>query len=236
MFTAGANYLTMKLVLLGAPGAGKGTQAKSLSKELKLAHISTGDLLRVAIKENTPLGQEAKKYVESGELVPDHLVTKMVIERLSREDVSEGFILDGFPRNRQQAVELDDFLSTKSTCNYFAFYLDASEKTLIKRLSGRRICGMCQAVYHLVNFPPKEDMVCDHCQSELYQRPDDKEETIKNRLAVYNRQTAPVVEYYSKQNRLIHLKADAEASLVLDEMLKILATPFTLLKEQKKKV
>lgn len=223
----------MKLILLGAPGAGKGTQAKSLSRELNLAHISTGDLLRVAIKENTPLGQEAKKYVESGALVPDHLVTKMVIERLAGEDVAEGFILDGFPRNRQQAVELDNFLSRKNSGNYFALYLDASEKMLIKRLSGRRICRKCQAVYHLVNFPPKQDMRCDYCQGELYQRPDDKEETIKNRLEVYNQQTAPVVEYYSKRQRLIHFKADEDAAVVLEEMLKILAKPISALKEQK---
>lgn len=224
----------MKLVLLGAPGAGKGTQAKSLSKELHLEHISTGDILRTAIKENTPLGQEAKKFVESGELVADSLVTKMVIKRLSSSDVQDGFILDGFPRNRQQAADLDTFLSTKNTCNYFVLYLDASEKTLIMRLSGRRICRKCQAVYHLVNFPPKKDMVCDYCQGELYQRADDKEQTIKNRLAVYQKQTRPVIEYYFKQKRLIHIKADDEAGKVLKEMLAILAKPFTAGQEARK--
>lgn len=217
----------MKLVLLGAPGAGKGTQAKGLSKELKLAHISTGDILRIAIKENTLLGQKAKRYVETGELVPDSLVTQMVIERLSRDDVKDGFILDGFPRNRQQASDLDKFLGSRNTCNYFVLYLDASEKTLITRLSGRRICRSCQAVYHLVNFPPAQDMVCDHCQGELYQRSDDKEETIKNRLEVYEQQTAPVVEYYFKQKRLIHIKSDDEAPIVLQQMLEILAKPFS---------
>ncbi|HAH21238.1 MAG: adenylate kinase [Omnitrophica WOR_2 bacterium GWF2_43_52] len=217
----------MKLVLLGAPGAGKGTQAKGLSKELKLAHISTGDILRIAIKENTPLGQKAKRYVETGELVPDSLVTQMVIERLSSDDVKDGFILDGFPRNRQQASDLDNFLSGRNTCNYFVLYLDASEKTLIKRLSGRRICRKCQAVYHLINFPPLKEMTCDHCQGELYQRSDDKEETIKNRLEVYQRQTAPVVEYYFKQKRLIHIKSDDDAPLVLRQMLEVLAKPFS---------
>lgn len=221
----------MKLVLLGAPGAGKGTQAKSLGKALKLQHISTGDILRQAIKENSELGQKAKKYVESGALVPDSLVTEMAIERLSCDDVKDGFILDGFPRNRRQAEDLDDFLKNRDTCDYIAVYLDASEKTIIQRLGGRRICRKCQAVFHLVNLPPQKDMVCDHCQGELYQRQDDKEETIKNRLEVYQQQTAPVVDYYAKQKKLLHIKADEEAPIVLQEMLKLLARPFTTLKK-----
>lgn len=212
----------IRLILLGPPGAGKGTQAKSLSKELGLAHISTGDILRQAINEGTILGQEAKKYVESGELVPDSLVTKMVLQRITYDDVKGGFILDGFPRNRQQAIDLDRFLSTNNSSDYLVLYLDASEKILIQRLSGRRICRKCQAVYHLVNMPPQKDMACDLCQAKLYQRPDDREATIKNRLEVYTKQTSPVVDYYSKKKRLIHIKADEEAGIVLQEMLKIL--------------
>lgn len=204
---------------MGAPGAGKGTQAKVLSEALELKHISTGDILRRAIKQRTSLGQEVEKYIERGELVPDYLITEMVIERLSRDDLKDGFILDGFPRNKQQAMDLDASLSSKDASWYVVIYLDASEKTLIQRLSGRRLCKRCQAVFHLVNMPPKKDMLCDYCQTKLYQRPDDKEETIKNRLLVYQEQTAPVIEYYSKQNRLIHIDANREVKPVLKEML-----------------
>lgn len=212
----------MMVILMGAPGVGKGTQAKVLSQKLKLRHISTGESLRQAIKENTSLGSKARQYVESGRLVPDHLITKMVIERLSRNDVKVGFILDGFPRNIQQAKDLDNFLSAKITCAYVVIYLDASEKTLIQRLTGRRLCNKCQAVFHLVNMPPKKDMRCDFCGAELYQRPDDREETIKNRLQVYQEQTAPVIKYYAKQNRLLHIDANRGLEPVLKEMLRLL--------------
>ena len=212
----------IQLVLMGAPGAGKGTQAKVLSKKLKLKHISTGDILRQAIKENTPLGKKAKQYVESGRLVPDQLVTRMVIGRLSGNDVKDGFILDGFPRNKQQAIALDNFSSGGNSCAYAVVYLDANEKTLIQRLSGRRLCKKCQAVFHLVNMPPKKDMLCDFCGIKLYQRPDDKEETIKNRLQVYRDETAPVIEYYSKQNRLLRIDANREAKPVLQDTLRLL--------------
>lgn len=212
----------MRIVLLGPPGVGKGTQAKGLSEQLKVKHISTGDILRQAIKQNTTLGIRAKKYVESGELVPDDLVTEMVIEHMSPDDTKKGFILDGFPRNVQQAESLDSFLNSKYSLDYLVFYLDASIDTLIQRLSGRRICRNCQAVFHLINMPPKKDGLCDFCDGVLYQRPDDSEETIKNRLQVYTQQTAPVVDFYAKSKRLVRIEADKEAAVVLKEMLRVL--------------
>ena len=211
-----------QIALLGPPGAGKGTQAKSLSEELELAHISTGDILRQAIKQNTDLGKEAKSFVESGALVPDSLVTRMVTRRLLADDVKNGFILDGFPRNVAQARELDEFLEKEGRSDYSVIYLDTSEKIIIQRLSGRRICRNCQAVYHLTNRPPKKDMACDNCQGQLYQRPDDKEDTVKNRLEVYGKETQPVEEYYSRNKRLFTVNADKDSGIVLGEMLDFL--------------
>ena len=211
-----------QIVLLGPPGAGKGTQAKSLSEELELAHISTGDILRQAIRQNTDLGKEAKSFVESGALVPDSLVTRMVTRRLLADDVKNGFILDGFPRNVAQAGELDEFLEKEGRSDYSVIYLDTSEKIIVQRLGGRRICRNCQAVYHLTNRPPKKDMSCDNCQGQLYQRPDDKEDTIKNRLEVYGKETQPVEEYYSRNKRLFTVNADKDSGIVLGEMLDFL--------------
>lgn len=211
------------IILLGPPGAGKGTQAKTLSRRLKIAHISTGDILREAIKSNTVLGKEAAKYVERGELVPDILVTRMSQERLTCDDAREGFILDGFPRNLAQAESLDAFFSANGLTSYSVIYLETSENTIIKRLTGRRICKNCQAVYHLINVPPKKEGFCDACGSELYQRPDDSESTIKNRLQVYERLTAPVVAYYSQKNKLLHVSADDEADKVIEAILNFLS-------------
>lgn len=211
------------IILLGPPGAGKGTQAKTLSQRLKIVHISTGDILREAIKSNTSLGQEAAKYVERGELVADNLVTRMAEERLSCDDTKEGFILDGFPRNLAQAESLDEFFNSNGLLDYSVIYLETSENTIIKRLTGRRICKSCQAVYHLINVPSRKEGICDACGSELYQRPDDSESTIKNRLQVYERLTAPVVAYYSKKGRLLHISADNEAQMVIEAILKFLS-------------
>lgn len=210
------------IILLGPPGAGKGTQAKTLSRRLKIVHISTGDILREAIKSNSSLGQDAAKYVERGELVPDNLITKITQERLKGEDVKKGFILDGFPRNLSQAESLDAFFSGNGLADYSVIYLKASEKVIIKRLTGRRICKNCQAVYHLINAPSSKEGVCDACGSELYQRPDDGEGTIKNRLQVYERQTAPVADYYSKKGKLFEVSADDEADKVIESIVKFL--------------
>lgn len=212
----------MRIILLGPPGAGKGTQSKSLALSLGIKHISTGDILREAIKNNTALGQKAKIYVESGELVPDSLVTQMVIARIGGDDTKNGFILDGFPRNTQQALDLDVFLKQEGFKDVKVIYLDAGYKILIRRLSGRRVCPGCNAVFHLENMPPKKDMVCDYCGTGLIQRPDDQEATIKNRLDVYNKQTAPLIEYYSRSLKLIKIKADDEAEVVVREILRVI--------------
>lgn len=171
--------------------------------------------MRQAIRQNTDLGKEAKSFVESGALVPDSLVTRMVTLRLLADDVKNGFILDGFPRNVAQAGELDEFLGKEGRSDYSVIYLDTSEKIIVQRLGGRRICRNCQAVYHLTNRPPKKDMSCDNCQGQLYQRPDDKEDTIKNRLEVYGKETQPVEEYYSRNKRLFTVNADKDSGIVL---------------------
>ena len=202
----------MKLILFGPPGAGKGTQAKLLSERLGLVHISTGDILRNEVRNNTKLGQQAKGFMESGGLVPDELVTEMTKKRLLQGDLKKGFILDGFPRTEVQAKALDAILKGGIDT---AFYLATSEKVVVQRLSGRRVCPKCGINYHLVNMPPKQDMICDKCQVELCQRPDDKEETIKNRLSVYLKESSPVLDYYKKQGKLQNISGDMDAALVL---------------------
>lgn len=207
----------MKLILFGPPGAGKGTQAKLLSAHLGLVHISTGDILRNEVRNNTALGQEAKGFMESGKLVPDDLVTEMTKKRLREGDLKNGFILDGFPRTQVQAIALDKILGSGIDA---AFYLETSEKVVVQRLSGRRVCPKCGINYHLINMPPKEDMRCDKCHVELYQRPDDKEETVKNRLKVYLKESSPVLDYYKKQGKLQNVSGDIDAPVVLKAILK----------------
>lgn len=202
----------MKMILFGPPGAGKGTQAKLLSEKTGLAHISTGDILRQEVKNNTPLGQDAKGYMESGKLVPDTLVTEMTKKRLSAGDLKNGFILDGFPRTEAQAKALDAILAGGIDT---AFYLETSEKVVVQRLSGRRVCPKCGVNYHLTNMPPKKDMICDLCSVALFQRPDDKEETVKNRLSVYLKESSAVLDYYKKQEKLENVSSDQDASVVL---------------------
>lgn len=209
----------MQIILLGPPGVGKGTQAKSLAKELKLPHISTGDILRTNVKENTELGKKAKEFMKKGELVPDQLVNQMLMDRINRSDTDQGYILDGYPRNVAQANKLEEILKRKCSGNYIAIYLDASESVIIERLSGRRVCLNCQAVYHIKNMPPKVDAVCDYCQGELKQRLDDQEATIKNRLKVYLSESSPVLDYYKTKGKLQRIPADGPAGIVLDEML-----------------
>lgn len=189
----------MKLILLGPPGAGKGTQAEILSKKLGIDTISTGVMLRTAIREGTELGRLAEGYINDGKLVPDEVVVGIVRERLSQEDCQGGFILDGFPRTTAQAealtqsgVEIDKVLS-----------LEVSDETIIERLSGRRECSKCGTPYHTVHKPTKKDGVCDACGGELIQRADDNEETVKNRIKIYHEQTEPIKEYYQKQGKLV---------------------------------
>ncbi len=212
----------LHIILLGSPGVGKGTQAKSLAKELNLTHISTGDILRQNVKENTQLGKKAKEYMNKGELVPDELVNQMLIEKINCLSLNKGFILDGYHRNVPHAKTLDNFLKKVRENKALAIYLYASESVIIERLAGRRICSLCQAVFHLKNMPPKKDLICDYCGGRLYQRTDDQEETIKRRLNVYLKEASSLLDYYEKKNKLYRLSADEEADVVLNKMLEIL--------------
>ncbi len=200
----------MKLVLLGPPGAGKGTHAQVISRELGTPHISTGDMLREAVKAGTPMGLKAKACMEAGELVPDAVVIALVAERLRKPDAQKGFILDGFPRTREQGESLDATLAELKMPLDFVLYFKTSLAVIIRRLSGRRVCGQCSKNYHVTNFPPKTEGVCDACGGKLVQRPDDKEETVGHRLEVYEKQTAPLVDYYRNKGVLTEVSGDLE--------------------------
>ena len=209
----------MRLVLLGPPGAGKGTLAQVLSKEWQLAHISTGDMLREALRAATPLGLKAKEYMEKGGLVPDEIVIGIVGERLKQKDAQAGFVLDGFPRTREQAESLDRSLKELGMPLDLAVYFKTSLAVVIKRLSGRRICSKCGRTYHMVNFKPKVQSICDDCRGELMQRPDDREEVIENRLKAYEKQTAPLIDHYRKKKLLAEVSGDLEVD-ALNQALK----------------
>ena len=192
----------MRLVLLGAPGAGKGTQAKKLIEKHGIPQISTGDILRKAVADGTPLGKEAKSYMDKGELVPDKVVIGLIEDRLKQPDCKKGFILDGFPRNTAQAETLDAMLKKLNMPLDSALSVDVPKGDLMKRLTGRRTCKGCQQMYNVYFSPPKKNGVCDKCGGELFHRDDDKEETIKRRLDVYDAQTAPLISYYKKSGIL----------------------------------
>lgn len=211
----------MKLIFIGPPGAGKGTQAALISKEFNIPHISTGDLLRQAVKDNTAIGLKAEDYIKRGDLVPDEIVTEVTAERLKQKDCKNGFILDGYPRTLNQAKDLDKVLISSGLKIDAAIYFKTSTPIIIERLSGRRICPNCGANYHIVNIPPKKEGICDICGAELYQREDDREETILNRLVVYNRQTASLIDYYREKNILKEVPGDLEASKIFDLLLKM---------------
>ena len=200
----------MRLVLLGPPGAGKGTHAQVLSKNYGLAHISTGDMLREALRAQTPLGIEAKSYMEKGLLVPDAVVIGIVKERLLMPDAKKGFVLDGFPRTPEQAVSLDQTLDGLKMPLDTVLYFKTTLPVIIRRLSGRRVCGKCGHTYHMTNFRPKMEGVCDLCKGALVQRPDDHEDTVRERLKVYDKQTAPLIEYYRKKGTLSEVDGDLE--------------------------
>jgi adenylate kinase len=192
----------MRIVLLGAPGAGKGTQAKKLIDKHGIPQISTGDILRKNVAEGTPLGKEAKSYMDKGELVPDKVVLGLIEDRLKQPDCKKGFILDGFPRNTAQAETLDGMLKKLGMPIDSALSVDVPKDDLMKRLTGRRTCKNCQQMYNVYSSAPKKNGVCDKCSGELFQRDDDKEETIKRRLDVYDAQTAPLMDYYGKNKIL----------------------------------
>ena len=213
----------MRLVLLGPPGAGKGTQANELSKKYDLIHLSTGDLLREAVKNGSDVGAEAKTFMDKGELVPDEIVAKMITEKLKSTDSSVGFMLDGFPRTKPQAEILDRALEELSLPLDMVVYFETQEDTILKRLTGRRVCKGCGFNFHVTNIPPKQEGICDHCQADLYQRKDDTESTIKNRIDVYNNQTKELIDYYQQKNLLEKVSGDLEVAPLFE----ILKNTFT---------
>ena len=192
----------MKIIMLGAPGAGKGTQAKKIAEKYSIPHISTGDIFRANIKNNTELGQKAKTYMDKGELVPDELVVDLIMDRLKESDCANGYVLDGFPRTIPQAEVLDKALTELGDKIDYAINVDVPDENIIKRMSGRRACVTCGATYHIVHIPPKKEGVCDTCGSELILRDDDKPETVKNRRDVYHKQTQPLIDFYTEKGVL----------------------------------
>jgi len=204
----------MNLILLGPPGAGKGTQAELLLKRFNIPHISTGDIFRAAIKEGTPLGTEAKRYIDSGQLVPDQVVIGIVKERLLKEDCKNGFLLDGFPRTVPQADSLDNFLKSNGKKVDAVINIEVNSAALLKRLTGRRVCRNCAAVYHMETKKPKVSGICDHCGGEVYQRADDTPETVSKRLEVYSSQTEPLIAYYRNKDVLHSFNGQEEIRTV----------------------
>ena len=192
----------MKIIMLGAPGAGKGTQAKMIAKEYGVPHISTGDIFRANIKNGTELGMEAKKYMDQGLLVPDELTVRILLDRVAQEDCKDGYVLDGFPRTIPQAEVLDQALAKLGDRIDYAINIDVPDENIIRRMSGRRACLTCGATYHIEHVPPKQEGICDTCGSALVLRDDDKPETVKNRLEVYHRQTQPLIDFYGKKGVL----------------------------------
>jgi len=192
----------MKIIMLGAPGAGKGTQAKMIAEKYSIPHVSTGDIFRANIKNGTDLGKEAKSYMDKGELVPDELTVRILLDRVAQEDCKNGYVLDGFPRTIPQAKVLESELNKQGTDVDFAINVDVPDENIIKRMSGRRACVTCGATYHIEHVPPKTEGICDKCGSELILRDDDKEETVKNRLNVYHEQTQPLIDFYAAKNVL----------------------------------
>lgn len=212
----------MHVVILGAPGAGKGTQADILSRELKLPHIASGDLFRQALEKRTDVGLLAKSYMDKGELVPDEMTIGMILERIDQPDCAGGCLFDGFPRTWQQARTLDQALEDRGRAIDKAIYIEVSDDELVQRLGGRWLCRNCQAPYHVSNSPPSTPGKCDKCGGDLYQRPDDREETVRERLKVFLAQTVPVLDYYEKQGKLVKVNGNLGARKVAREILSTL--------------
>ena len=198
----------MRLILLGAPGSGKGTQAKNIAEKVGITHVASGDIFRAAATRGDELGKQAKSYMDKGLLVPDEITIKMILERIAKPDCSKGVMLDGFPRTLEQAKALDKALKEKKQAIDRVFYINVSTDELVRRLSGRFICRKCQAPYHNVSAPPKVAGKCDKCGGELYQRADDTAETVKKRIDVYIKETSPLIDYYKKSKKLVEIKGE----------------------------
>ena len=214
----------MQLILMGAPGAGKGTQAAELVKKYGIPQISTGDMFRAAVKEGTELGKKAEACMKSGALVPDEVTIGIVKERLSKEDCAKGFILDGFPRTVEQADALEKILSELGKNLTAVLNIHVPFEDLIERAVGRRICRGCGATYHVKFNPTKKENICDECGGELYQRADDNEETMKNRLSVYEKSTRPLIEYYKKAGKYTEIDGRQPIGKVTEELVKVLSS------------
>jgi len=212
----------VKIILMGNPGAGKGTQASLLVERFHIPHISTGDMFRAAIKNGTELGLKAKSFMDAGSLVPDEVTIGIVAERLALPDCADGFLLDGFPRTLAQGNALDQILDRLGMKLDGVINLEVAEEVLIPRLTGRRVCRKCGASYHMIFNPPKQEGVCGQCGGELYQRSDDTIETAKNRLNVYNQQTEPLISFYQEQGLLKRINGDQPIDQVLSDILKAL--------------
>ena len=208
--------MSVRIAFLGPPGAGKGTQARDLAQEWGVLHLATGDMLREAVAAGSPLGGEAKDYMDRGALVPDDVIIRMMGERLGRAEARRGFILDGFPRTIAQAEALGTLLKDLGLTLDTVVYFDVSEPELLRRLTGRRVCRKCGHTYHLVSNPPKRPGVCDACGGELYQREDDSEATVRNRLDVYRRQTSPLLDYYRERHMLTTVSGEGPVATIRD--------------------
>lgn len=212
----------MKIIMLGAPGAGKGTQAQMIAEKYHLPHVSTGDIFRANIKNGTALGKEAKSYMDKGVLVPDELTVKILLDRVAQEDCKNGYILDGFPRNIPQAEVLDKALAELGDKIDVAIDMEVPDENIIKRMMGRRACTSCGATYHIENVPPQKEGICDKCGETLILRDDDKEETVKNRLSVYHEQTQPLIDFYTKKGILKTIDGTKDMMDVFREITEIL--------------
>lgn len=212
----------MRLILLGPPGAGKGTQAEFIVDQFQVPHISTGDIFRKNIKEGTDLGLRAKSFIDQGALVPDSLVVEIVEARLQEADCENGFLLDGFPRTEYQAVELDKVLEKHGVSLTAVINIKVNPELLVSRAVGRRICRSCGATYHVANNPPSKEGVCDKCGGELYQRSDDVEETVANRINIYVNETSPLIHYYEARGKLVNIDGEQDIKVVSADIVKAL--------------
>ena len=212
----------MKIIMLGAPGAGKGTQAKKIASKYNIPHISTGDIFRANIKNNTELGQKAKVYMDKGEYVPDELVVELIMDRFKEADCKNGYVLDGFPRTIPQAEALDKALSANGEQIDFAINVFVPDENIIKRMSGRRACVGCGATYHIQYNPTKEEGVCDVCGEGLILREDDKPEIVQNRLTVYHEKTQPLIDYYTSKDILVEVDGTKDMEEVFSDIVNVL--------------